>query len=170
MKRDPFPLSHAFIFRKCSTSFYFCFQLILGQLALGCSVFQLYPVQENVWYLYQLRSRSKQQRAEDNTSPGVNNLQGNGPGPAGSCFKILKNGGSSTCQKQEVWVCRVSFSAHSPYPSPPTSWLGVLLQPSRFLCLRTQWWRPQQPDISETTAAFPRFHHTKPSFAAAKPD
>lgn len=67
--------------------------LILGPHALCCYMFQLYPVQENVWYLYQLHCRrSKQQSAKDNTSPGINKLQGNGPGPAGSCFKTLKRG------------------------------------------------------------------------------
>lgn len=91
---ETFPLSHVLMFRSAPPLFISVFNfLILGQLALCCSVLQLYPVQESVWYLYQLRSRrSKQQRAEDNTSPGINNLQGNGPGSAGSCFKILKTG------------------------------------------------------------------------------
>lgn len=38
--------------------------------------------------------------------------------------------------KQEVWVCRVSFSAHSPNPSPPVSCLRILPQPPNFLYLR----------------------------------
>ena len=91
----PFPLSHALMFRECSTFFFIsvCNFLNLGQLRLCCSGFQLYPVQENAWYLYQLHSRrSKQQNTEDNTGPGINNLQGTGPGPAGSCFKTLKTG------------------------------------------------------------------------------
>lgn len=106
----PFPLSHALMFSAPPLFISVFNVLILGWLALCsvlcalrsglcalrsalCAVFQLYPVQENVWYLYQLCSRrSKQQRAEDNTSPGINNLQGNGPGQAGSCFKILKTG------------------------------------------------------------------------------
>lgn len=89
----PYMRVHSAIFMFKSTPPLYisvCTFLILGQLAL-CSVFQLYPVQENVLYLYQLRSRrSEQQRAEDNASPGINNLQGNWTGPAGSCIKILK--------------------------------------------------------------------------------
>lgn len=89
----PFPLSHALMFGAPPLFISVFNVLILGRLALCSVLYALYPVQENVWYLYQLCSRrSKQQRAEDNTSPGINNLQGNGPGPAGSCFKILKTG------------------------------------------------------------------------------
>lgn len=157
------------MFRKCSTSFYFCFQRshFWSARSVLCAVFQLSPVQENVWYLYQLHSRrSKQQRAEYNTRPGINNLQGNGPGPTGSCFKNTENGGSATCQKQEVWACRVSFSAHSPNSSPPTSCPGAILQPFHFLCLRTEQQRLEGPDLNKITAAFPRFHHTLPTFAA----
>ncbi len=82
----PFPLSTPCLFISV-------FNFLLSQLALCCSVFQLYPLQENVWYLYQLLSRrSEQQSTEDNASLGINNLQGNGPGPTGFCFKILKMG------------------------------------------------------------------------------
>lgn len=78
----PFPLSAPPLFISV-------FNFLLSQLVLRCSVFQLYPVQENVRYLYQLRSRrSEQQSAEDNASLGINNLQG----PTGCCFKILKTG------------------------------------------------------------------------------
>lgn len=142
-KRSPvremraFPLGHALMFGKHSTSFfYFCFQR--SHFRSTCSalfcVYQLYPVQGN---LYQLRSRrSKQQRADDNTSPGINNLQGNGLGPPGSCFKTLKKpGGEVPHVKNRKCGPVVSFSAHSlPNPSPPTSCPGVPFQPSHFLC------------------------------------
>lgn len=148
------------MFKKCSTSFYFCFRLSHFRSALCCSVFQLYGVQENVWYLYQLRSRrSKQQRTEHNTSPGINNLQGNGPGSARSCFKILKTEEVPHVKNRKCGPVE-SASLSSPDPSRPTSCPGVPLQPSHFLCLKTQRQRPQGPGLYETTAAFPRVHHT----------
>lgn len=128
-------------------------------------MFRLYLVQENVWYLYQLCSRrSKQQRAEDNTSPGRNNLQGNGPSPAGSCFNTLKTEEVPHVKNRKCGPVRVSFSAHRPNSSLSTSCPGAALQPSHFLYLKTQQQqRPRGPDLDETPAGFPRFQQNSNS-------
>lgn len=158
----PFPLAHALMFRKYSAPFYFCQQHSHFRSACSalCAVFRLYLVQENVWYLYQPCSRrSKQQRAEDNTSPGRNNLQGNGPSPAGSCFNTLKTEEVPHVKNRKCGPVRVSFSAHRPNSSLSTSCPGAALQPSHFLYLKTQQQqqRPRGPDLDETPAGFPRF-------------
>ncbi len=107
----PFPLSTPRLFISV-------FNFLLSQLALRCSVFQLYSLQENVWYLYQLRSRrSEQQSTEDNASLGIHNLQGNGPSPTGFCFKIL-NMGEVPHVKNRKWGPVESASLHTvPIPA-----------------------------------------------------
>lgn len=124
------------------------------------AVFHLYPVQENVWYLYQLCSRrSKQQRAKDNTSPGINTLQGNGPDQLGLVLNSKKWRKFHMSKTGNVGLVK-SFAAPDPNSSHPTSCLRGTPQPSHFLC----WRITRRLDLNKTTAAFPRFHYAAPSF------
>lgn len=130
------------------------------------TVFQLSPVQENMWYLYQHHSRrSKQQIAEYNTRPGINNFQGNGLGQTGSCFKTLKMGEVPHVKNRKCGPIESAFLFTVPIPALqlPAQWL---LHPSHFLSLRTERQRLESLDLNEITAAFARFNHIAPSFAA----